>query len=63
MAKSVAKVTKQISKKKGSTNALHVNSRDSQRIRKAQARDSRLQKSSALRAKSHQPLRESILIS
>ncbi|KAI9706573.1 MAG: hypothetical protein M1836_003580 [Candelina mexicana] len=55
MPKSLAKVQKKISKKKGSTNSLHENSRDSQRLRRAGARDDKLAKVAAARVKSNQP--------
>ncbi|KAI9723691.1 MAG: hypothetical protein M1812_000991 [Candelaria pacifica] len=55
MPKSLAKVQKKISKKKGSTNSLHENSRDSQRLRRAGARDDKLARVAAARAKTNQP--------
>jgi hypothetical protein len=45
MAKALYKVQKQISKKRaGKGNALHVNSRDAQRLRAAGAREDKLSK-------------------
>ncbi|KAL9103632.1 MAG: hypothetical protein Q9187_008985 [Circinaria calcarea] len=55
MPKSLAKVHKKISKKKGSLTSLHENSRDSQRLRRASARDDKLSKVAAARIKANQP--------
>ncbi|MCJ1362267.1 hypothetical protein MMC16_001369 [Acarospora aff. strigata] len=55
MPKSLAKVHKKISKKRGNINSLHENSRDSQMLRRAGARDDKLAKLSAARAKVNQP--------
>ena len=42
MAKSLSKVHKKINKKKGAVEALHENSRDSLKLRRAGARDDRI---------------------
>ncbi|KAI1986823.1 translation machinery-associated protein 16 [Ophidiomyces ophidiicola] len=42
MAKNLQKVQKQISKKRGALDALHANSRDSRRLRRASAREIKL---------------------
>lgn len=55
MPKSLAKVHKKISKKRGNTTSLNENSRDAQRLRRAGARDDKLAKLSAARAKVNQP--------
>ncbi|KAH8819547.1 translation machinery-associated protein 16 [Xylogone sp. PMI_703] len=55
MPTSVDKARKKISKKKGDITVLHENSRDSQRLRRAQMRDEKLQKISASRRKMDQP--------
>ncbi|KAI9816491.1 MAG: hypothetical protein M1827_001623 [Pycnora praestabilis] len=55
MPKSFAKVHKKISKKRGNINSLHENSRDSQRLRRAGARDDKLGRVSTARAKANQP--------
>ncbi|KAI9877458.1 MAG: hypothetical protein M1830_003842 [Pleopsidium flavum] len=55
MPKSLAKVHKKISKKRGNMSSLHENSRDSQRLRRAGARDDKLARLSTARAKINQP--------
>ncbi|MCJ1376062.1 hypothetical protein MMC20_007300 [Loxospora ochrophaea] len=55
MPKSFAKVQKKVFKKKGNAPSLHENSRDSQKLRRASAREDKLMKLSASRAKSRQP--------
>lgn len=55
MPKSLAKVHKKISKKRGNINSLNENSRDAQRLRRAGARDDKLAKLSAARIKVNQP--------
>ena len=55
MPKSLNKVQKKISKKKGKVNSLHENSRDSQKLRRAGARGEKLERMSAVRAKANQP--------
>lgn len=56
MPKSLAKVHKQISKKtKGNISSLHENSRNSQRLRRAGARDDKIARVSKARAKANQP--------
>jgi hypothetical protein len=59
MPKSLEKTRKKIAKKKGNITALHENSRDSQRLRRAQMRDDKLVKVASLRRKNDQPLSES----
>ncbi|MCJ1483929.1 hypothetical protein MMC06_004097 [Schaereria dolodes] len=54
MPKSLAKVHKKIIKKGGNITSLHENSRDSQRLRRASARDDKLARVSAARAKVNQ---------
>ncbi|KAF1980942.1 hypothetical protein K402DRAFT_415745 [Aulographum hederae CBS 113979] len=52
----VHKVQKQIHKKKGSKiSALHANSRDSQRLQRASARDDKLSRQTVLKNKLNQP--------
>ena len=55
MPKSLAKVQKKITKKKGNSNSLHENSRDAQKLRRAGARSEKLDKLAAARAKANQP--------
>ena len=59
MPKSLEKTRKRISKKKGDITVLHENSRDSQRLRRAQMRDDKLVRVAAARRKTDQPLRMS----
>jgi hypothetical protein len=59
MPKSLEKTRKKISKKKGNINALHENSRDSQRLRRALMRDDKLIRVASARRKNDQPLSES----
>lgn len=59
MPKSLEKTRKAISKKKGNITALHENSRDSQRLKRASNRDDKLQKVASLRRKHDQHLGES----
>ncbi|KAI9820854.1 MAG: hypothetical protein M1832_003487 [Thelocarpon impressellum] len=56
MPRSLAKVHKKISKKRGNINSLNENSRDSQRLRRAGMRDGKLARVLAARIKSNQPL-------
>jgi translation machinery-associated protein 16 len=56
MPKSLEKTRKKIAKKKGNITALHENSRDSQRLRRAQMRDDKLEKVASARRKNDQPL-------
>ncbi|KIN01024.1 hypothetical protein OIDMADRAFT_103715 [Oidiodendron maius Zn] len=56
MPKSLEKTRKRISKKKGDITVLHENSRDSQRLRRAQMRDDKLVRVAAARRKNDQPL-------
>jgi translation machinery-associated protein 16 len=56
MPKSLEKTRKKISKKKGNITALHENSRDSQRLRRAQMRDDKLVRVASARRKNDQPL-------
>jgi hypothetical protein len=51
MPSKFAKVTKQVSKKKGGALALHENSRDALRLRAAVARDDRVARLGAVREK------------
>ena len=62
MAKSLSKVTKKVAKKKGSAKALHENSRDAKKIRKASARDDRISRLAATRIKLSQPYRKFLSI-
>ncbi len=61
-AKSLSKVQKHVSKKKGKSAALHENSRDSRRLRRASTRDDKLAKITSARAKSNQPYRTCFLL-
>ncbi|MCJ1400196.1 hypothetical protein MMC11_003400 [Xylographa trunciseda] len=54
MTKSLSKVQKKISKKGVNITSLHENSRNSQRLRRASARDDKLARVSAARAKVNQ---------
>lgn len=56
MPKSLEKTRKKIAKKKGNITALHENSRDSQRLRRAQMRDDKLIRVASARRKNDQPL-------
>ena len=56
MPKSLEKTRKRISKKKGDITALHENSRDSQRLRRALMRDDKLVRVASARRKNDQPL-------
>jgi translation machinery-associated protein 16 len=56
MPKSLEKTRKKIAKKKGNITALHENSRDSQRLRRAQNRDDKLLRVASARKKSDKPL-------
>jgi len=56
MPKSLEKTRKKISKKKGNITALHENSRDSQRLRRAEMRDHKLVRVASARRKNDQPL-------
>ena len=55
MPKSLAKVQKKLSKKRGNVSSLHENSRDAQRLRRAGARGEKLARVAAARAKGNQP--------
>ena len=55
MPKSLAKVQKKLSKKKGKTGSLHENSRDAQKLRRAGARLEKFERLAAARAKANQP--------
>lgn len=55
MPKSLAKVQKKLSKKKGKIGSLHENSRDAQKLRRAGARGEKLERLAAARAKANQP--------
>ncbi|KAJ9296845.1 hypothetical protein DTO271G3_5044 [Paecilomyces variotii] len=54
MAKGLYKVQKQITKKRGKLEALHENSRDSQRLRRAGAREDRLARAAAVTSRTRQ---------
>ena len=56
MPRSLRKVSKKVTKKKGKVDSLHENSRDAQLLRRAVAREDKLAKISALRAKSNEPI-------
>ncbi|KAG9231037.1 translation machinery-associated protein 16 [Amylocarpus encephaloides] len=56
MPKSLEKTRKKIAKKKGNITALHENSRDSQRLRRAQNRDDKLLRVASARKKNDKPL-------
>lgn len=58
MPKSLEKTQKKINKKKGKVTALHENSRDSQRLRRAQGRDDKLVRVASARRKNNRPLLE-----
>ncbi|ROV90790.1 hypothetical protein VMCG_09383 [Cytospora schulzeri] len=61
MPKTLEKTRKQISKKRnGTIDALHIYSRDSKRLHKAQVRDERLEKLASVRKKQDQPLLQRI---
>ncbi|KAJ6087431.1 hypothetical protein N7467_006345 [Penicillium canescens] len=60
MPVTLSKVHKQISKKRGVVDALHENSRDAQRLRKAGARDDRLSRHSATVLRARQPYMDRI---
>ena len=51
MAKSLVKIQKKISKKKGNTTSLHEKSRDSYKLRRAAARAEKLKNQAARRVK------------
>lgn len=55
MPVTLEKVHKQISKKRNTLNALHENSRDAHRLRKAGARDDRLSRHNATVSRARQP--------
>ncbi|KAJ5153119.1 uncharacterized protein N7482_009597 [Penicillium canariense] len=57
-SRSLQKVHKQISKKRGVVDSLHENSRDAQRLRRAGARDDRLSRHGAMSLKARQPYME-----
>lgn len=56
MPKSLEKTRKKISKKKGNITALHENSRDVQRLKRAGMRDDKLAKVTSRRRKNDRPL-------
>ena len=56
MPKSLEKTRKRISKKKGDITALHENSRDALRLRRAVMRDDKLVRVASARRKHDQPL-------
>lgn len=58
MSKGLEKIQKKIIKKKGKNTALHENSRDAQRLRRAQGRDDKLEKMALARRKIDRPLLE-----
>ena len=58
MPTNLNKVQKKIIKKKGRATALHGNSRDAQKLRRAGNRAEKLEKLSAARVKANQPLRK-----
>lgn len=61
MPSSLNKVQKHVNKKKGhKSNALHENSRDAQRLRRAGARDERVAKVTATREKANRPWLERV---
>lgn len=60
MPKSLEKTRKKITKKKGNISALHENSRDSQRLRRAGMRDEKLERVARGRKKNDKPLCEDI---
>ncbi|KAJ5306169.1 hypothetical protein PENANT_c024G09414 [Penicillium antarcticum] len=60
MPVALSKVHKQISKKRGVVNALHENSRDAHRLRKAGARDDRLSRHGATVMRARQPYMDRI---
>lgn len=62
MAKSLQKVHKQISKKRGVVDALHENSRDARRLRRAGARDDKLARVASVTAKARQSYGELYLL-
>ncbi|CAL5866250.1 uncharacterized protein PFLUO_LOCUS457 [Penicillium psychrofluorescens] len=60
MAKTLQKVHKKISKKRGKVDSLNENSRDAQRLRRAGARDDRLSRHAKTTIKGRQPYMERI---
>ena len=54
MPKSLAKVQKKLSKKKGKLNSLHENSRDAQKLRRASGREDKLAREATARGKQNQ---------
>ena len=60
MPRTLQKVHKHISKKRGVVDSLHENSRDAQRLRRAGARDDRLTRHAAITLKARQPYGESV---
>ncbi|KAG0647074.1 hypothetical protein D0Z07_7274 [Hyphodiscus hymeniophilus] len=58
MPKSLEKTRKKIAKKKTNITALHENSRDSQRLRRAANRDDKISRIASARKKNDQPLIE-----
>ena len=55
MPRTLQKVHKHISKKRGVVDSLHENSRDAQRLRRAGARDERLTRHAAISLRARQP--------
>lgn len=58
MSKGLDKTRKKIACKKGNVRALHENSRDSWKLKRAQLRDEKLEKIALIRKKTEKPLRE-----
>ncbi|TQS36183.1 hypothetical protein Golomagni_03372 [Golovinomyces magnicellulatus] len=58
MSKGLKKIQKKIACKKGKTSALHENSRDAQRLKRAQGRDEKLERVALARRKNERPLLE-----
>lgn len=54
-SKSLHKVQKSVSKKKGAVKGVHVNSRDAKRLQRATLRDEKVLKTQQVRAKQNQP--------
>ena len=54
MPKSLSKIQKKLSKKKGGIGSLHENSRDAQRLRRAGARSEKLERLATARVKANE---------
>jgi translation machinery-associated protein 16 len=63
MTKNFYKVQKQISKKRGKLDALHENSRDSKKLRRASAREDKLARLAAATSKARQSYGENAHLS